>query len=78
MKMKTSQKSLKSQRKIPASATPLEVQKILVTTDFSDESRAGVRYAAALAAKLNADVALFHVVEPRLWMDQFAARKDSE
>ena len=78
MKTKTSQKSLKSQRKIPASATPLEVQKVLVTTDFSDDSRVGVRYAAALAAKLTADVVLFHVVEPRLWMDQFPARNDSE
>jgi len=78
MKMKTSKKPGKAQRKIPAPAAPLEVQKILVTTDFSDDSRAGVHYAAALAKKLNADVALLHVIEPRSWMDQFEARKDSE
>ena len=64
MKTQTSQKSLKSPRKIPASATPLEVQKILVTTDFSDGSRAGVRYAITLVEKLNATVVLLHVVEP--------------
>ena len=61
-----------------ATPAPPNMQTILVTTDFSDYSRAGVRYAAALAGKLTADVALLHVVEPRSWMDQYGARKDSE
>ena len=78
MKTKNSKPSGKTRREIAAAATPPNVQKILTTTDFSDHSRAGVRYAAALAEKLNADVALLHVVEPRSWMDRLEARKDSE
>ncbi len=78
MKMKNSKKPGKAPRKFAPPAARLNVQKILTTTDFSDDSRAGVRYAAALAEKLNADVALLHVVEPRSWMDRLEARKDSE
>ena len=37
---------------------------MLATTDFSDESRCGVRYAAALAEKIGASIALLHVIEP--------------
>jgi nucleotide-binding universal stress UspA family protein len=39
------------------------IKKILTTTDFSDESRSGVRYAVALAEKLHATVSLLHVVD---------------
>jgi nucleotide-binding universal stress UspA family protein len=35
----------------------------MATTDFSDESLIGVRYALKLAGKLSAEVALLHVVE---------------
>ena len=68
MKTKNSIKPGKTQRQTAAPAAPPNVQKILITTDFSDDSRSGVRYAADLAGKLNADVALLHVVEPRSWM----------
>ena len=40
------------------------IRQILTTTDFSEESRAGVRYAIALAEKLKAAVSLLHVIEP--------------
>jgi len=78
MKTKNSKPSGKGRRGIAAAATPPNLQTILATTDFSGDSRAGVCYAAALAEKLNADIALLHVVEPRSWMDQYGARKDSE
>lgn len=41
----------------------MRIQKILATTDLSNESIAGVRYAVALAKKVGASVALLHVVE---------------
>jgi nucleotide-binding universal stress UspA family protein len=47
-------------RKLPA----VRLKKILVTTDFSKFSMAGVRYAAWLAEKLGASLGLAHVVEP--------------
>lgn len=78
MKTKNLKQSGKARRPIAAAAAPPNLQKILAATDFSDDSRAGVRYAAALAEKLKVDVALLHVVEPRSWMDQYGARKDSE
>ena len=64
MKMKRSKPSRQARRETAAAATPPNIQTILATTDFSDESRAGVRFAVALAGKLNATVALLHVVEP--------------
>ncbi len=36
---------------------------VLATTDFSEESQSGVRYAVAFAQKLGATVALLHVIE---------------
>jgi nucleotide-binding universal stress UspA family protein len=54
----------------------------LATTNFSDESRAGVRYAVALAEKLGIAVALLHVIEPPSPMSGMEtvpiARGDSE
>ena len=47
---------------IPARQPTL--QRVLATTDFSDESQSGVRYAVAFAHKLGATVALLHVIEP--------------
>ncbi len=60
MKMKTSKRSGKTQRKIPAPAARPNVQKILTTTDFSDVARAGVRYAAALATKDKPIIFAYH------------------
>src|SRR6185437_14519447 len=47
-------------RKLPA----VRLKKILVTTDFSKFSMAGVRYAAWLAEKLGASLGLANAVEP--------------
>jgi nucleotide-binding universal stress UspA family protein len=41
----------------------LRLANILATTDFSDESLTGVRYAVALAGRVGAAVTLLHVVE---------------
>lgn len=82
MKMKVTKKSGNDWRKIAVATAPPNIREILATTDFSDESRAGVRYAVALAEKLNAAVALLHVVEPPsrfAGMEAVAiVRKDSE
>ena len=62
--MKLSKKSGKTRRQIATTAGQPKILKILATTDFSDESLAGVRYAVALAEKVGAAVALLHVVDP--------------
>lgn len=54
---------LDSRRKSTASATHLKVKNILATTDLSNRSFAGVRYAAALGKRISAKVALLYVVE---------------
>lgn len=41
----------------------LQIKKILVPTDFSPSSEAGVEYAAAMAKQFGAEVILVHVVE---------------
>jgi nucleotide-binding universal stress UspA family protein len=61
--MNSSKLSGDSRRKTTARQTRLRIQDILATTDLSNESIAGVRYAAALAKKVGAVVALLHVVE---------------
>ena len=48
------------QRRMPT----VRLKKILATTDFSASSMEGVRYAVSLAEKLDAAVALVHVLEP--------------
>ena len=84
MKLKPSTKPGKNRRKFatPAASTNIRLKSILATTDFSDASRAGVRYAVALAEKLGAAVALAHVVEPPSRMAGMEgvvlARTDSE
>ncbi len=69
-------------RRLTTIATPPILQKILATTDFSNESQAGVRYAVALAEKLKASVTLLHVIEPPSRMSGMEsvilAREDSE
>ena len=64
MKMNLSKKTGKARRQITTTTTPPKILKIVATTDFSDESRCGVRYAVALAEKLGAAVTLLHVLEP--------------
>jgi len=70
MKLKPSTKPGKNGRKFSTLAAPANIQPktLLVTTDFSDASRSGVRYAVALAEKLGATVTLLHVIEPRSWL----------
>jgi nucleotide-binding universal stress UspA family protein len=47
-----------------SSETVLRMKRILVTTDFSDESKRALPYAAAFAQRLGGEVALVNVVEP--------------
>ena len=63
MKTKNSKKPANARSKIAAPAAPPIVQKILVTTDFSDQALPAVRYALALGRKIGASVILLHVVE---------------
>lgn len=42
----------------------MRLKRILVTTDFSDESKRALPYAAAFAEGLESEVLLLHVVEP--------------
>jgi nucleotide-binding universal stress UspA family protein len=84
MKMKLSKQPGNARHKIavPAVSAKIQLKTILATTDFSDASRAGVRYAVALGGKLGADVTLLHVIEPpsrMAGMEAVAfAREDSE
>ena len=84
MKLKPSTKPGKNRRKFSTLAAPANIQlkTLLATTDFSDASRSGVRYAVALAEKLGATVALLHVIEPRSWLSELGsvvpAREDAE
>src|SRR5687768_16493169 len=64
MKTKLSIKSGPARRNIAAPTAPPKIRQILATTDFSAESRAGVRYAFALGYELAAAVALVDVIEP--------------
>ncbi|NOS72604.1 MAG: universal stress protein [Verrucomicrobia bacterium] len=80
--MKNSKKSGKSRRQSAAITTSPNIQTILATTDFSDESRSGVSYAVALGEQLGATIALLHVIEPPSRLSGVEsvvlARKDSE
>jgi nucleotide-binding universal stress UspA family protein len=82
MKTNKSKKLGTAKRKIAGPVAPPSIQKILAATDFSNESRAGVRYAVALAAKLKATVELLHVIEPVSRLSGMEAvilaREDSE
>lgn len=53
-----------SRRELVTTTSPPRIRKILVTTDFSEASRAGTRHAAALARSLGASLQYLHVVEP--------------
>lgn len=82
MKIKNSKTPARTRCQSATASTPPTILKVLTTTDFSDASRYGVRYAVALAEKLGAAVALLHVIEPGSWLSELGsvgpARKDSE
>jgi nucleotide-binding universal stress UspA family protein len=61
--MSSSKLSEDPRRKPVISPARTRIQKIIATTDLSNKSMTGVRYAMALAAKIDASVALLHVVE---------------
>ena len=48
----------------PAKRGVISIKKILVPVDFSNASRAGIRYAALLAARFGATLRLFHAIDP--------------
>ncbi len=73
MKTKPSKPSAKTRRPRATTTTPPAILKILATTDFSDGSRDGVRYAISLADKLGATVALLHVIEPCTWLSELGS-----
>ncbi len=82
MKMKSSKKPAKSRRESATTTTPPNIRKIIATTDFSDESQSGVRYAVTLAEQMRATIALLHVIEPPSRLSGVEsgvlAREDSE
>ncbi|MDB6029392.1 MAG: Stress protein UspA-like protein, partial [Verrucomicrobiales bacterium] len=45
----------------------LDIKSILVPIDFSNASRAALRYAVTLARDYSADISLIHVVEPEAY-----------
>ncbi len=61
--MKTKKATVRKSVQGWSKVSPLCVQRILATTDFSKESLAGVKIATALAEKLKAGVTLLHVIE---------------
>jgi len=52
-----------SARSVAAASGPFRLKQILVTTDFSDESKKALPYAAAFAKRLGGKIALLNVVE---------------
>ena len=63
MKQKPSKQYRNARPNAVAPPARLRIQNILATTDLSNGSLAGVRYAVALAAKVRAPAALLYVVE---------------
>jgi nucleotide-binding universal stress UspA family protein len=51
----------------------LKLKRILVTTDFSEESRKAFRYAAAFADQLGAELDVLVVIEPATFMSGMEA-----
>jgi len=82
MKKQKSKKRGTTRGKIETPSKRANVQKIIVTTDFSTQSLPAVRYALALGSTIGASVTLLHVVEsssPLAGMESLVlARTDSE
>lgn len=64
MKKAPAKKSSSAHSELATATAPPRIKRILVTTDFSTESLAGLRYAAALADRLKSRLAVLNVVEP--------------
>jgi nucleotide-binding universal stress UspA family protein len=82
MKKQKSTKRAGAAGRISATSARAKVQKILVTTDFSNQALPAVRYALAFGSALGASVTLLHVIEPASPMagmeSLVLARTDSE
>jgi nucleotide-binding universal stress UspA family protein len=82
MKRKIKEQTVRISPKRAVTTVQVNVQTILATTDFSEASLAGVHFAVVLGQKLNATVALLHVVEPTFRLSGLEsvviARQDSE
>ena len=64
MKKKSTIKTIKRPAAFARRRAPLRLTRILVTTDFSEESKTALPYAAALADRLRSEVVLLNVLEP--------------
>jgi nucleotide-binding universal stress UspA family protein len=64
MKKKSTTKPIKCPAASARRRAPLRLTRILVTTDFSEESKTALPYAAALANLLGSEVVLLNVLEP--------------
>jgi nucleotide-binding universal stress UspA family protein len=64
LKGKSTTKPIKRPATSGRRPTPLRRTRILVTTDFSETSKAALPYAAALAERLGGEVLLLNVLEP--------------
>jgi len=53
-----------SNRQTSKPSPEFQMKRILVTTDFSDESRKALPFAAAFAERFSGEIALLHVIEP--------------
>ena len=49
-----------------------DIQKILVTTDFSDYSRYAFKHAVTIAEKFNAELIVIHVIQPAITPADYA------
>ena len=57
--------------KLKAAASPFKLKNILVPIDFSDHSRKALQYALPFAEKCGAKIILLHVVEPRVYPENY-------
>ena len=54
-----------------AKSAPFKLKNILVPIDFSDHSRKALQYALPFAEKYGAKIILLHVVEPRVYPENY-------
>ncbi len=58
---------MKTQETLPrATSAGIALKRILVPVDFSPLSKKALQYAVRLAREFNAEVSLFHVIEPQI------------
>jgi nucleotide-binding universal stress UspA family protein len=58
-------------RETGSTASPFKLKNILVPIDFSDFSRGALQYALPFAEKYGAKLILLHVVEPRVYPENY-------